>query len=347
MLPRSWLGQRMQFDGLKRRAFITLLGGAAAAAALFWSPAHAQQTGKVHRIGYLGFSSPSLERPFVDAFRQKLRELGDVEGENLAIEYRWADGRDDQLPALAAELVRLQPDVIVTTGTPGTLAAKAATNTIPIVFASSGNPVSAGLVASYARPGANVTGFANVPSAELEGKRLQILQESVPGLSRIAVLWNSANPAVLEFYQQTQAAAAAVGIVLQPVVEAQREDDLKEAFSTVAGGQAHAMIVLADRFLLALRTPIVNFAAAHRLPTMYPYRGYVEAGGLMSYAVNDIDQYHRTAVYVDKILKGAKPADLPVQLPVKFDLVVNLTTAKALGLKIPEAFLLRADEVIE
>jgi len=331
---------------MRRREFITL--AAAAAPALLWpAGARAQLAGKLHRIGYLGSSSLSLERLLVDAFRQKLRELGHVEGENLAIEYRWAEGHDDRLPALALELVRLQPDVIVTMGTPGTLAAKAATSTIPIVFASSGNPVTGGLVANYARPGGNVTGFTIVGGPELEGKRLQILQESVPGLSHIAVFWNSANFAVREFYQQTKAAAAALGIALEPVAEVSRAEDLNDAFSTIAGGQAHGMMVIADRLLLALRMPIVNFAARNRLPAIYPYRGYVEAGGLMSYAPSDIEQIHRTAGYVDKILRGAKPGDLPVQQPVKFDLVVNLTTAKALGLKFPEAFLLRTDELIE
>jgi putative ABC transport system substrate-binding protein len=328
---------------MNRRELITLLGGAAVARPL---AARAQQIGKIRRIGYLGSSSLSLERHLVDAFRQKLRELGHLEGENIAIEYRWAEGRDDRLPGLAAELARLQPDVIVTTGTPGTLAAKTATSTIPIVFASSGNPVSGGLVAGYARPGGNVTGFT-VLGPELEGKRLQILREVVPGLSRIAVLWNPANPAVIDFYQQTQAAAAALGLVLQPVVEVRRVDDLKSALSTIADAQAHAMIVLADRLLLAARIPIVNFAATSRLPAIYPYRGYVDAGGLMSYAASDIDQFHRTAVYVDRILKGEKPADLPVQEPVRFELVINLKTAKPLGLDVPPTLLALADEVIE
>jgi putative ABC transport system substrate-binding protein len=328
---------------MNRRELITLLGGAAVARPL---AARAQQIGKIRRIGYLGSSSPSLERHLVDAFRQKLRELGHLEGENIAIEYRWAEGRDDRLPGLAAELARLQPDVIVTTGTPGTLAAKTATSTIPIVFASSGNPVSGGLVAGYARPGGNVTGFT-VLGPELEGKRLQILREVVPGLSRIAVLWNPANPAVIDFYQQTQAAAAALGLVLQPVVEVRRVDGLRSALSTIADAQAHAMIVLADRLLLAARIPIVNFAATSRLPAIYPYRGYVDAGGLMSYAASDIDQFHRTAVYVDRILKGEKPADLPVQEPVRFELVINLKTAKPLGLDVPPTLLALADEVIE
>jgi putative tryptophan/tyrosine transport system substrate-binding protein len=335
-------GEEVPMFGMRRRDFITLLGGAAA-----WQlAARAQQIGNIRRIGYLGPSSQSLERHLVGAFRQKLRELGHVEGENIAIEYRWAEGQDERLTGLAAELARLQPDVIVTTGTPGTLAAKATTSTIPIVFASSGNPVSAGLVASSARPGGNVTRFAISAGLELEGKRLEILHEVVPGLSRIALLWNSANPALTEFYQETQAAAAAMGLALQPV-DVQRADDLKNAFTTIASGQAHAMIVLADRLLLALRIAIVNFATNSRVPVMYPYRGYVEDGGLMSYAPSDIEQFHLTAVYVDRILKGAKPADLPVQQPTKFDLVINLKTAKAIGVTIPETLLLRADEVIK
>ena len=246
---------------------------------------------------------------------------------------------------MAAELVRLKPDVIVTTGTPGTLAAKQATSTIPIVFASSGNPAEAGLAASIARPAGNVTGFTI--TAELEGKRLEILKEAVPGLSRVAVLWNPANPVVREFYQQTRSAATALGVALQTVVEVRRVDDLKDAFSTIAKARPHAMMVLADRELLAHRMQIVNFAATSRLPGMYPYREYVDAGGLMSYAPSNIDLFLRTAIYVDKILKGTKPADLPVQEPTKFELVINLKTAKALGLDLPPKLLALADEVIE
>ena len=233
----------------------------------------------------------------------------------------------------------------MTTGTPGTLAAKKATNTIPIVFASSGDPVGAGLAASLARPGGNVTGFTIM--AELEGKRLEVLKEAVPGLSNVAVLWNPANPVVREFYQQTRAAATALGVRLQTVVEVRRVDDLKEAFSTVANARPNAMMVLADRELLAHRMQIVNFAATNRLPGMYPYREYVDAGGLMSYAPSNIDLFLRTAIYVDKILKGTKPADLPVQEPVKFELVINLKTAKTLGLDVSPLLLARADEVIE
>jgi putative ABC transport system substrate-binding protein len=328
---------------MRRRDCIALLGGAAAAWPL---AARAQQPGKVFRIGFLGTSSLSLERHLVDAFRQRLRELGHGEGESIAIEYRWAEGQDDRLSKLATELVRLKPDVIVTTGTPGTLAAKQATDTIPIVFASSGNPVQSGLVASFSRPGGNVTGFT-ILGPELEGKRLEILREVVPGLSRIAVIWNSANPPVVTFYQQAQAAAARLGVTLDPVVEVRRVDDLKSAFSTIASARAQAMIVLADRFLLAHRMQIVSFAATSRIIGMYPYREYVDAGGLLSYAPSNIDLFRRTAIYVDKILKGTKPVDLPVEEPTKFDMVINLKTAKMLGLDVPPTLLARADEVIE
>ena len=329
---------------MKRREFITLLGGAAAA--VTWPVRARAQTGKTSRIGFLGTSSPSLERHLVDAFRQKLRELGDVEGDKIAIEYRWAEGRDSRLPGLAAELVRLKPDVIVTTGTPGTLAAKTATSTIPIVFTSSGNPVTAGLVASFSRPGGNITGFT-ISGPEMEGKRVQLLKEVVPRLSRVAMLWNSANPAIMDFYQQTRAAAAALGFALQPNVEVRHIDDFKNAFATIASAKPDAMIVLADRFLLAHRSEIVSFAATSRLPAVYAYRAYVDAGGLISYAANDLDQFRRTAVYVDKILIGEKPADLPFQEPTNFELVINLKTAKALGLDVSLQLQQRADEVIE
>ena len=325
---------------MKRREFITLLGGASMAWPL---AARAQQAA---RVGFLGTASPSLERHLTDAFRQKLRELGWVEGDNIAIEYRWAEGRDDRLPALAAELIYLKPNVIVTTGTPGTLAAKRATSTIPIVFASSGNPVSGGLVASFARPGGNVTGFT-IAGRELEGKRLQLLKDAVPGLSRVALVWNPANPVVVEFYQLTKEAAAALGVTLQPVVEVRQIDDFKNAFAAIAGTPPDAMMVLADRFLLAHRVQIVNFAATRRLPAVYPYKAYVEAGELMSYAPSDLDNFRRTAVYVDKILKGAKPADLPVEEPIKYETVINLKIAKVLGLPVPDRLLVAADEVIE
>ena len=242
---------------MRRREFISLLGGAAAAWPL---SAGAQQTGKVSRIEFLGASSASLERRDLDAFRQTLRDLGHVEGENINIEYRWADGDDSRLPGLAVELVHLKVDVIVTAGTPGTLAAKQATPTIPIVFASSGSPVEGGLVANYARPGGNVTGFT-ISAPEVESKRLQILKDVVPGLSRVAVMWNSVNPAIVAYYRQTQAAAAALGVTLQPVVEVGRVDDFERAFSTIGGAAPDALVVVADRFLLAHRKEIVAFAA--------------------------------------------------------------------------------------
>jgi putative ABC transport system substrate-binding protein len=328
---------------MRRRTFLGVLGGVAAGWPL---AARSQQMGKVGRIGFLGTSSDSLERHLVDAFRQKLRDLGQIEGDSIVIEYRWAQGQDDRLPQLAAELVSLKPDVIVTTGTPGTLAAKQATKTIPIVFASSGDPVGAGLVASFARPGGNITGFT-ILGPELEGKRLELLKETVSGLYRLAVLWNPGNIVTRSFYQQTQAAAAALNVGVLAVAEVRRAEDLKSAFSRIADARPHAMIVLADRFLLAHRMQIVNFAATRRLPGMYPYREYVDAGGLMSYATSNIDLFRRTAVYVDRILKGTKPADLPVEEPTKFELVLNLKTARAIGFDVSPTLVARADEVIE
>jgi putative tryptophan/tyrosine transport system substrate-binding protein len=328
---------------MRRRDFISLLGGAVVGRPF---AAQAQQTGKVSRIGYLGASSVSLERRDLDAFRQTLRDLGHVEGDNITIEYRWAEGDDGRLPALAVELVRLKVDVIVTLGTPGTLAAKQATNTIPIVCASFGNPVESGLVASYARPGGNVTGFTGSPP-ELETKRLQILKDVVPRLSRVAVMWNSTNTGVVAYYRQLQAAAAALGVMLQPVVEVGRVDDFERAFSTIGGARSDALVVVADRFLLAHRKEIVAFAATNRLPGMYPYQQFVNAGGLLSYAPSDIDQFRRTAIYVDKILRGTKPADLPVQDSTKYELAINLNTAKALGLEVPFHIQELADDVIE
>jgi len=327
---------------VRRREFITLLGGAAV-----WPlAARAQQMGKVPRIGYLGSSSPSLEPHFVEAFRQKLRELGHIEGENIAIEYRWAEGQDGRLPELAAELVRLQPNVIVTAGTPGALAAMQATKTIPIVMASSGDPVGAGLVTSLARPGGHVTGFTIV-GPQIEGKRLDLLKEAVPELSRVAVLWNPSNPALVSYFDTIENAGRTLRISLDPVAEVRRADELDNAFFAIASARPRALLVVADRFLLAHRKRIVEFAVAKRLPGMFPYREYVEAGGLMSYAPSNIELFRGAATYVDKILKGAKPGDLPVQEPTKLELIVNLKTSKAIGLTVPESFLLRADELIE
>ena len=327
---------------MKRREFISLVGAAAA-----WPlAARAQQVGKTPKIGYLGVSSPSLEPHYVEAFRQKLRELGHVEGKNIAIEYRWAEGQDDRLPNLASELVRLKPDVIVTTGTPGAVAAMQATKTIPIVMASSADPVGSGLVASLARPGGNVTGFT-ILGPELEGKRLELLKQAVPGLSRLAVLWNPSNPGIVSYFETVKNAGRALQISLGPVVEVRRSDELDSAFTAIASARPHALVVIADRFLLSHRKQIVEFAAVKRLPTMYPYREYVDAGGLMSYAPSNIELFLGTAIYVDKILKGAKPGDLPIQEPTKFELVINLKTAKALGLDVPLHLQQLANEMIE
>ena len=329
--------------GHERREFITLLGGAAAAWPL---AARAQQPGKKFRVGYLGISSPSLEPHYVEAFRQKLRELGHVDGENIAIEYRWAEGQDDRLPNLASELVRLKPDVIVTTGTPGALAAMQATKTIPIVMASSADPVGSGLVSSLARPEGNVTGFT-ILGPQLEGKRLEVLKQAVPGLSRLAVLWNPSNPGIVSYFETVKDAGRTLRISLDPVVEVRRTDELDNAFTAIANARPHALAVIADRFLLAHRKRIIDFAAVKRLPTMYPYREYVDAGGLMSYAPSNIELFRGAATYVDKILKGAKPGDLPIQEPTKFELVINLKAAKAIDLEIAPTLIARADEVIE
>jgi putative ABC transport system substrate-binding protein len=238
------------------------------------------------------------------------------------------------------------PDIIVTTGTPSTLAAMQATKTIPIVMASAGDPVGAGLVASLARPGGNVTGFT-ILGPELEGKRLELLKQAVPELSRVAVLWNPSNPAIVSYFETIKNAGRALRISLDPVAEVRRADELDSAFFAIASARPHALAVLADRFLLAHRKQIVEFAAAKRLPGMYPYREYVDAGGLMSYAPSNIELFRGAATYVDKILKGVKPGDLPVQEPTKFELIVNLKNAKVIGIDVPTSVLLRADEVIE
>ena len=306
--------------------------------------AEAQQASGLRRIGYLGISSPSLEPHYVEAFRQQLRDLGYIEGQHIAIEYRWAEGRDDRLPDLAAELVRLDPVVIVTTGTPGTLAAKQATKTIPIVMASSADPVRSGLVASLARPGGNVTGFT-ILGPELEGKRMELLKRAVPRLSRVAVLWNPANPGIAFYLEATHVAGRALHVTREPVVEVRRVEELENAFSTIAAARPDALAVLADRSLLAHRRRIVEFAAARRLPGMYPYREYVDAGGLMSYAPSNTELFRGAAIYVDKILKGAKPGDLPVQEPTKSELVINVKTARALGLTFPPSMLAGAELV--
>ena len=327
---------------MRRREFIT---GIAASTA--WPlAARGQQTGKLASVGYLGPSSLNLERVQVEALKQRLHELGHVEGKDVTYVFRWAEGNDARFPALATELVGLKPDVIVTTGTPGTLAAKRATSTIPIVFASSANPVSAGLVSTYSRPGANVTGFT-ILGPELEGKRVQLLKEAVPALSRIAVIWNPANPGIVDFLHQMRAAAAALNITAKPIAEVTQANELKKAFALITDSQPQAMLVIPDRSLLAQRSEIIGFAAGQRLPTMYPYRGYVDAGGFMAYAPIDVEQFRQAAGAVSKILRGTKPADIPVEEPTRYEFVINLKTAKELGVELSLLLQQRADSLIE
>jgi putative ABC transport system substrate-binding protein len=307
--------------------------------------AQAQQPGKVPRIGYLGNSSLALESDLVGAFRQGLRDLGYAEGQNILIEFRWAEGRYDRFPEFVAELVRLKVDVLLTAGTPGALAAKRATQTIPIVMAVSGDAVGTGLVRSLARPGGNITGLTRM-TRDLDGKRLELLKEIVPKLSRVAILLNPANPISALGWKEALAPAEELHLKIEPV-EVRAAEQFDAAFAAVARQRPDALYIIADRFLLAHRAQVVDFAARRGIPAMYPYREFVDAGGFISYAPSSPDMFRRPAVYVDKILKGAKPADLPIEQPTKFELVINLKTAKALGLTIPQSVLIRADEVIQ
>ncbi len=304
-----------------------------------------QPAGKVFQIGYLGNSTPSLESALVEGFRQGLRENGYLEGQNIVLHYRWAEGRIEPLPRLAAELVRLKVDVIVTSGTPAGLAAKRATTTIPVVLASTGDPIGAGLVSSLARPGGNITGLSPL-YPELEGKRLQLLKEIVPRLNRAAVLMNPANPFTALAWKETRTAAEALRITLLPA-EARVADDFERVFAAITKAKPDAMVVIADRLLLSHRARIVSFAAQHRLPAIYSFREFVEEGGLAVFGPNYVEMFRRAATYVDKILKGTKPADLPVERPMTFELLINLKTARALGLTIPQSVLIRAGEVIQ
>jgi putative ABC transport system substrate-binding protein len=330
---------------MERRRFIQVIAGGLLAAPL---AVEAQQVAKVPRIGYLapGLSAnPSMH----EAFRRGLRDLGYVEGRDVAIEYRDAEGKDDRLPALAAELVALKVDVIVTNGgTLAALAAQQATKTLPIVFVSAGDPVSSGLVTSLARPGGNVTGLSLL-FPELVGKCLENLMQAVPGVSRIAVL---EQPGAVpertrnDIVKNADVAARALGARLQ-IVGARGPAAIDKAFSEMIRARANGLAVLSTPMFSIERRRLVDLAAKHRLPTVYSFRRYVEAGGLMSYGPNLPDLSRRAAIYVDKILKGVKPADLPVEQPTKFELVINLKTAKALGLTIPPSLLARADEVIQ
>ena len=331
----------MQFDRLKRRDFITLLGGATASWPL---AARAQPAGKLPTIGFLGPTTPAAQSQWVIAFLQRLRELGWVEGRTFAIEYRWAEGRTERLAEIATEFVRLKVDVIVTYGTPQVIAVKQATSVIPIVFALAGDPVGTGLVASLARPGGNVTGLSlqNIDSAH---KRIELLREVLPGLRRLAILVNVGNPVHVLEIGEVHEAARTLGVEVA-TLEIQRTEDIAPAIEA-GKARADALYVAGDALLNANRARINILAAGVRLPTIYVQREFVDAGGLISFGPNYQDLFGRSAGYVDKILRGAKPADLPVEQPTKFDLVINLITARALGLEVPPTLLARADEVIE
>jgi putative ABC transport system substrate-binding protein len=329
---------------MKRRAFITLLGGAAAG----WPLAvRAQQpAGRVYRVGYLTITSREQQLHLIKAFEEGLRSLGYRVGENVVIEYRFANGEVERLPALAADLVRLGVDVIVTGVNPNTVAAMKATTTIPIVMTNSVDPVGTGLVASLARPGGNVTGLTQDTGGELNGKRLELLKETIPNLSRVGILWNPDFAPNRSRLTSMREATQALGLTLVPV-EARGLDALEQAFATMVRERAQAFVLLGDGVLFNYRGQIAVVAVRNRLPAISGFKESAEAGLLLTYGADAQDLFRRSAVFVDKIFKGAKPADLPVEQPIKFELVVNLKTARALGLTLPPTLLARADEVIE
>jgi putative ABC transport system substrate-binding protein len=326
---------------INRRDFVTLLGGAAVAWPL---AARAQQAGKLPTIGFLGASTPSTATPWTAAFVQRLRELGWIENRTVAIEFRWADGRRERLAEIAAEFVQLKVDVIVAQGTQSVVAAKQATAVIPIVFPVAGDPVGAGLVASLARPGGNVTGLS-LQFTDLAGKRLELLREVVPGLRRLAILADVGSAGVMLEMGEVQATARTLGLEVVPL-EIRRAEDIAPAFEALKG-RAEALYVCSDPLVNTNRVRINTLALGALLPTMHGLREYVEAGGLLSYGPNLPDLFRRAADFVDKILRGAKPGDIPVEQPTKFDLVLNLITARALGLTVPPTLLARADQAIE
>jgi ABC-type uncharacterized transport system substrate-binding protein len=312
------------------------------AAALF---AEAHAATNVHRIGYLAGITAEAQSARIEAFRQGLRELGYMEGKNLVIEARYAEGNPDRLPTLAANLVRLKVDVILSAGSSDTRAAKEATATIPIVMAAAGDPVASGFVASLARPGGNITGLSLL-APEISGKQLEILKEIVPKLSRVTVLWTSTTPGNAQALKETELAAGALRVKLQNI-DVVESKDIEMAFRAAAKARADALLALGSPVLNSHRANIVALAIKNRLPAIYNVSEFVETGGLMTYSVSWIDLFHRSATYVDKILKGAKPADLPVEQPKKFDFVINLKAAKQIGLTIPSNVLARADRVIK
>jgi putative ABC transport system substrate-binding protein len=325
----------------RRKSLVALVAGA------FASPlaAIAQLQKKIYRVGFLGNSTAALEANLIEPFREGLRGNGYIEGHNIQIEYRWAAGAYQRFPALIAELIAAKVDVIVTAGTPATLAVKKATTTLPIVMIAVGDPVGTGIVSSLRRPGGNITGLTSI-SPELDGKRLELLREVIPGISHIAVLWNSVSPLQVVAERRTFAAARALDIKVLSV-GAWTEEGIESSFAEIRGARPEALLVLADRLFLHHRKRIMGFAAEHRLPGVYAYRELVEEGGLMSFGPSYADMHRRAAYYVDRILKGAKPGDLPIEQPMTFELVVNLKTAKALGLTMPPEVMVRATQVIQ
>ena len=327
---------------MQRRKFIGLLSGAAAAWPL---AARAQQSTKLPIIGFSGTTTASAQVQRTTAFAQRLRQLGWIEGRTVVIEYRWAEGRYERFAEIAAEFIRLKVDVIVTAATAPVLAAKQATSVIPIVFAVAGDPVGTGLVASLARPGGNVTGLS-LQQTDLAGKRLELLREIVPGVRRVASMGNASSPMIVRELQEVESTGRSLGLDVA-TLEVGKRDDIHPAFEAALKFRADALYVCSDPLINANRLEIVTLAQRARLPTVFGEREHVDAGGLISYGPNLPDLYRRSAEYVDKILRGAKPADLPVEQPTKFDLAVNLKTAKALGLDVPPMLRALATEVIE
>ncbi len=326
---------------IDRRAFVTCLAGGAVLAS---RSADAQKAKRMHRIGWLSPAFAANDLSNLEVLRAGLREVGYVESQNIIIEARWADGRSERLPQLAAELVRLPVDVLCTAGSQASGAAKQATATIPIVFANVAFPDQSGLVASYLRPGGNMTGVAFIGPEY--GKRLELLREAHPRLSRVALIYNPDNPGSVLALKETQRWATPLGVRLEPH-KLRGPHDLEHVFAAIAGKRPDALMTTADPLIASYSTPIVDFVAKHRLLSMYPGREFVDAGGLMFYGGSVPEMYRRAAVYVDRILKGSKPSDLPVEQPTKFDMVINLKTAKAFGLTIPQSLLVRADEIIQ
>jgi putative tryptophan/tyrosine transport system substrate-binding protein len=325
---------------MRRREFITLLGGVAV-----WPlAANAQQPAKVYRIGFLS-AGAQVRSQLWPIFVNGLREFGWIEGRNIVFDRRYADNRLDRLPELATELVRLDVDVIVTVGTLAPLAAKRATTSIPIVMLNAGDPVGSGLVASLARPGGNVTGMS-LMAPDLGGKRLELLKEALPRLSHVAIIWNAANPYSALVFDETRGAAKKLTVEIQSL-EVRGPGDFDGALATTMGNHADALVIVEDPLTFNHLKKVAEFCADNRLPAIYGLREFADAGGLMTYGASQVDLFRRSVVFVDKILRGVKPSDLPVQQPTKFELVINLKTAKALGLEVPPTLLARADEVIE